>query len=395
MADSLEKEIHELRTLFWSERDPDGRVFAPLADAYRRQGDLVQALELLRDGLDRHPDFAPALVVAGWVRRDRGEADAAREAFGAALELDDENAEALRGIGELAAARGDRAAALESFQRLIDLEPDDLEVVARLREIEGDEEDAHQVEAEVEVDSVPSYEPPLVALSEPPATEEPITAEPDEVRSEDDEGPLTRTMADLYARQGLHHRALRVYRHLLEQAPDDAGLRERVDAMAALVSTAPASGADDVDGALSQAEKPVGLDTGGVPTPRRPTDDEMETLAQDWAEGPRETGDLSTPFAWTAQHAQPARAPSGLPVREYFRTLLDWEPAVPEQEAEDRLVVPIESLAPSAVPIVSLAGREVVPIDALAPDVVDIATLAPDPPGSGWDESGSQIKRNT
>ena len=409
MADSLEKEIHELRTLLGSERDPDGRVFAPLADAYRRQGDLVQALELLRDGLGRHSDFAPALVVAGWVRRDRGEADAAREAFGAALELDEENAEALRGIGEFAAARGDRATALESFQRLIDLEPDDLEIVARLHEIEGDEEGAPQAEAEA--DSVPSYEPPPVELSEPPATKEPITAEPDEVRSEDDEGPLTRTMADLYARQGLHHRALRVYRHLLEQVPDEAGLRERIDAMAALVSTAPAADAADVDGALPQAEKPAGLDTGGVPTPRRPTDAEMETLAQDWAEGPRETGDLSTPFAWTVQHAQPAQAPSGLPVREYFRTLLDWEPAAPKQEAEERLVVPIESLAPSAMPIASLApeptleagapaeatvaGREVVPIDALAPDVVDIATLAPDPPGSGSDESGSQIKRNT
>ena len=49
MADSLENELHELRSLFWSERDPDGRVFAPLADAYRRQGDLAQALDLLRE----------------------------------------------------------------------------------------------------------------------------------------------------------------------------------------------------------------------------------------------------------------------------------------------------------------------------------------------------------
>ena len=379
MADSLEKEIHELRALFWSERDPDGRVFAPLADAYRRQGDLVQALELLRDGLDRHSDFAPALVVAGWVRRDRGEMDAAREAFGAALELDEENAEALRGIGELAAARGDRPVALESFQRLVDLEPDDLEVLARLREIEGEEEGTLQVEAEVEGDSVSLYEPPLVALSEPPTIQEPLTAAPDELRSEDYEGPLTRTMADLYVRQGLHQRALGVYRLLLEQAPDDAGLRERVDAMVALVLTAPASGI---------------ADTGGVTTPGRPTDAEMETLAQDWAEGPRETGDLSTPFAWTVQPAQPTRAPSGLPVREYFRTLLDWEPAAPEQEAEDRQVVPIESLAPSVVPVSSLApgptGAEVAPvaatveapvvvsIDTLAPDVVDIAALAPE-----------------
>ena len=407
MADSLEKEIHELRSLFWSERDPDGRVFAPLADAYRRQGDLAQALELLRDGLRRHSDFAPALVVAGWVRRDRGETDAAREAFASALELDEENAEALRGIGELAAERGDGPAALEFFQRLVELEPNDLEIVARLREIEGEEKGAHQVEAEV--DPVLLYEPPLVASLEASTTQEPLVAEQDELQSEEDEGPLTRTMADLYARQGLHHRALRVYRRLLEQAPDDAELMERVDAMAALVPTAPASGVADVAGERLQAEKPVGLDAGDAMLPGRPTDAEMETLARDWAEGPRETGDLSTPFAWTAQSAQPTQDPSGLPVREYFRSLLDWEPASPEQEAEDRPAVPIESLAPSVVSVASLApeptsaavepsavaagGPAVVPIQSLAPDIVDVATLAPDPPGSGWDESGGQIER--
>ena len=377
MADSLEKEIHELRALFWSERDPDGRVFVPLADAYRRQGDLGQALDLLRAGLDRHSDFAPALVVAGWVRRDRGEAEAALAAFGSALELDEENVEALRGIGELAAASGDRPAALESFQRVVDLEPGDLEIVARMREIQ-EEEKKDSPRAEAEVEPVTSFEPPLVELSEPPPAPSPT--------SEDEEGPLTRTMADLYARQGLHLRALKVYRHLLEQTPDDAGLRERVDELEALGSTTPAASPDDVASEMI---------TG------RPSDAEMETLAQDWAEGPRETGDLSTPFAWTVQAPQPTQAPSGLPVREYFRTLLDWEPVSPEPEAEDRVVVPIESLAPTAVPVESLApdaapaavapveppvdAPVVVPISALAPDIVDVATLAPDPPGSGRD----------
>jgi len=372
VADSVEKEIHELRTLFWSERDPEGRVFAPLADAYRRQGDLDQALELLRDGLDRHSDFAPALVVAGWVRRDRGETEAAAAAFEAALELDEENAEALRGIGELAAARGDRPAALESFQRLVDLEPGDREIVARLREIEIEQGEEAIPQLEVKVESVPPDEIRLVALPEPLPTQLPFTAQLDTLRSEDDEGPLTRTMADLYARQGLHARALRVYHHLLEQTPDDPGLRELVDVMAALVPTAPASGVAGVGGAGPQTEPPAGRDTGGVVTPRRPTDAEMETLPRDWAEGPRETGDLSTPFVWTAHPAQPAESPSGLLVRDYFRALLDWEPASPEQEAEDLLVVPIE---------------------ALAPEVVDIATLVSDPPGSGRDDSGSQIER--
>jgi tetratricopeptide (TPR) repeat protein len=346
VADSVEKEIHELRTLFWSERDPEGRVFAPLADAYRRQGDLDQALELLHDGLDRHSDFAPALVVAGWVRRDRGETEAAAAAFEAVLELDEENAEALRGVGELAVARGDRPAALESFQRLVDLEPGDREVVARLREIEVEQGEETISQFEVKVESVPPDASP-----ESPPTQLPFTAQPDTLRSEDDDGPLTRTMADLYARQGHHSHALRVYHHLLEQTPDDPELRELVDAMAA---------------------PPAGRGTGGVVAPPRPTDAEMETLARDWTEGPRETGDLSTPLALTARSAQPTPPPSGLPVRDYFRTLLDWEPASPEQGAEDSMVVPIE---------------------ALAPEVVDIATLAPDPPGSGRDEPGSQIER--
>ena len=97
---------------------------------------------------------------------------------------------------------------------------------------------------------------------------------------------------------------------------------------------------------------------------------------------------------WTAQAPQPTQAPSGIPVRKYFQTLLDWEPVSHEPEADDRLVVPIESLAPTVVPVASLAPEAapgVVPIGALAPDVVDIATLAPDPTGSGLDPSDGQI----
>src|SRR5688500_13654508 len=109
VADSVEREIRELRALFWSERDPEGRAFAPLADAYRRMGDLDQALEVLTDGLDRHGDFAPGFVVAGWVRRARGEAELAAEAFRSALALDDENTEALLGLAEVADERGEVA----------------------------------------------------------------------------------------------------------------------------------------------------------------------------------------------------------------------------------------------------------------------------------------------
>ena len=379
MAESLEKEIEELRTLFWSERDPEGRVFAPLADAYRRQGDLDQALEVLRDGLDRHSEFAPGLIVAGWVRRDRGELEAAGEAFEAALGVDEENTEALRGVGELATARGDMPAAVEHFQRLVDLEPGDPEIVARLREIERGDGLAAPPTPEV---VITPDEASLGTVPDAPEARPSLADTPSAPEGEEEEGPLTRTLADLYARQGLHERAFRVYSRLLERTPEDAGLRERVDAMAALAATTIASGGGAKAVTQSQAETSDGQEGDGGGAGGRATDAEMETLAQDWAEGPQATGELSTPFAWTAQASTPATPDSGRPVREYFRALLDWEPGSPDR-AEDRPVVPVASLAPEeVVPVASLApeATPVVPVESLAPDVVDIGTLAPDLP---------------
>ena len=98
MTESLEGEIRTLRSLFWSDRDPDGRGFAPLADAYRRAGDTKQALELLGDGMDRHPDFTPGHVVAARLYVEQGLFTEAEIAARRALDLDPENVDALRSL---------------------------------------------------------------------------------------------------------------------------------------------------------------------------------------------------------------------------------------------------------------------------------------------------------
>ena len=72
MSESLDQEIRTLRARFWSSQDPEGRAFAPLAEAYRQLGELDEATALVRDGLDRLPDFATGHLVASRVARDRG-----------------------------------------------------------------------------------------------------------------------------------------------------------------------------------------------------------------------------------------------------------------------------------------------------------------------------------
>lgn len=123
MTPGLEQEIRELRSLFWSERDPDGRAFVPLADACRRAGELSEALELLRDGLDRLPEFTSGHVVSAWLHRDRGDLAAAEAAYRRVLELDPENARALHGLGQMLARAGSVPAGRELVLRAVELDP--------------------------------------------------------------------------------------------------------------------------------------------------------------------------------------------------------------------------------------------------------------------------------
>jgi predicted regulator of Ras-like GTPase activity (Roadblock/LC7/MglB family) len=71
----------------WSDAlaaDPASLVYADLADALRRQGDLDAAERIARRGLDRHPGHAPGLVVLARIAEDRGDLPAASEWWGRA-----------------------------------------------------------------------------------------------------------------------------------------------------------------------------------------------------------------------------------------------------------------------------------------------------------------------
>ena len=101
VSESLNQQIDRLQEIYKSELDPQGRAFVPLADAHRRLGDLGKALALIQEGLDVHPDFASAHMVAGWVHRSRQEPHDAMRSFERVLELDAENALARAAVAEL------------------------------------------------------------------------------------------------------------------------------------------------------------------------------------------------------------------------------------------------------------------------------------------------------
>lgn len=81
--------------------NPEGRTFAPLADAYRKAGDVPRALEILKTGLQLHPDYLSASIVLGRCQLDLGDLPSAEAAFRRVLDLDKENVIAIKALADI------------------------------------------------------------------------------------------------------------------------------------------------------------------------------------------------------------------------------------------------------------------------------------------------------
>jgi len=115
-----------------SKQDPDPRVFARLADAYRREGLLDEAIQICRDGLAAHPGHAGGRQVLARALLERGALDEAEQEFCRVLDQVPEHLPALRFLGDISATQGRAEEARRYYERALHLNPDDSETQARL-----------------------------------------------------------------------------------------------------------------------------------------------------------------------------------------------------------------------------------------------------------------------
>ncbi|MBS1982596.1 MAG: tetratricopeptide repeat protein [Bdellovibrionales bacterium] len=76
MADVDLSEVERYLKIF--QENPDSRVFAPLADMYRRLGRLKEAEDICREGLMRHPYYAGGKVALAHILLEAGRYDEAQ-----------------------------------------------------------------------------------------------------------------------------------------------------------------------------------------------------------------------------------------------------------------------------------------------------------------------------
>ncbi len=124
--------LDELKKRF--EENPR-RFFAPLANEYRKAGDLDQAIALCQEHLDGQAGNMNGHVVYGQALFDAGRYDEAEATFGTALTLDPENLIALRHLGDIARTNHDAPKALDWYTRVLDADPRNDEILAFIQEL--------------------------------------------------------------------------------------------------------------------------------------------------------------------------------------------------------------------------------------------------------------------
>ena len=153
--------------------NPQGLTFAPLAEVHRKNGEVARALELLKAGLELHPNYIPASIVLGRCHWDLEDLPAAEAAFSHVLRLDDENVIALKSLADINERLGRFSDAQRWLNRLIAVDRSNEEARQQLARIETAKQQPGAADAKV----------PAPAESTAPAptgkTPEPLIAEAD------------------------------------------------------------------------------------------------------------------------------------------------------------------------------------------------------------------------
>jgi tetratricopeptide (TPR) repeat protein len=198
MNEELNTEIRLLQERY--EKAPDSRIFAPLADAFRKNGEVDRAIELCEKGLEGYPDYASAHVILGKCFYDKGATERSRAEFERVVEIDPENMVALKFMGDILMSEGDRDEAISHYRRILSIDPTNEEVSGKL---EGLENEFREKEIDL-------------------GKEETVTkaGQPSEL--------ATMTLAGIYAAQGYYNKALKIYREILDAEPDNSEAAEMI-----------------------------------------------------------------------------------------------------------------------------------------------------------------------
>lgn len=118
--------------------DPNSRIFVQLAEEYRKQGLLENAIEICEQGLTKHPQYPSARVALGRALLEAQSFDRASEEFEAVLAQIPDNILANKFLGETYHRLGRYDEAIQKYQIARTLSPEDMELDGKIEAVKAE-----------------------------------------------------------------------------------------------------------------------------------------------------------------------------------------------------------------------------------------------------------------
>lgn len=118
------------------EKNPRSKVFAPLAETYRKLGMYKEGIQILRDGIKIHPSYTLGYIVLANIYFDEGHYELAYSTVRSFVSSNLENITLQRLFGKICLELNKFDEALETYKLMLLLNPKDEDVIERVKALE-------------------------------------------------------------------------------------------------------------------------------------------------------------------------------------------------------------------------------------------------------------------
>lgn len=138
--------------------NPESRVFAPLAEAYRKAGLVDEAIDIARDGLKYHPNFMGGRVALARALFDKRLYQSVVDELSPIVQDIPDNLVAQRLLAESCLMLGRVAEALSAYKMLLYFAPQDFETAQMVQELEAQAYEKGTLVLQTDIDPLPGYD---------------------------------------------------------------------------------------------------------------------------------------------------------------------------------------------------------------------------------------------
>ena len=220
------------------DQNPTSILFARLADGLLQQGEVARAIEVCRRGLRYRPSYTAGHVVMGKCYHAAGHYEEARLAFQRVLQLDAGHLAACWYMGKIALQLGRDDLALKYFEQAHVRDPFSSELIEQIRKLKGEEVEEGQDSGSGVIPESEAFDQALLEEDGEDDLDTLVTSLKREPKS-GGEVPViaTKTLAELYASQGLIQEAIAVFEQVIAREPDNEHIIARLDALRNLLES--------------------------------------------------------------------------------------------------------------------------------------------------------------